>query len=307
MGEDAPMTDVVNRPRKTRELDTRFFDSTIWNDFQFRNDDIVIATYAKTGTTWMQQIVGQLLFGGNPDLEVAQMSPWLDLRFPPKAEKLALLEAQTHRRFVKTHLPVDALVFSPRARYIYIGRDGRDILWSMYNHWAIMGQPTRDEQNSLPGFLGPPIEAPPPDIRQFWRDWLDRDGYPFVSFWNNVRTWWEIRQLPNVRFVHFANLKRDMPSEMRRIAAFLDIPIDEARWDPILEYCSFDWMNANASKVAPGGGASFEGGATAFIHQGVNGRWSETLTPDEVAEYEARAMQELGPDCAHWLATGEGC
>ena len=47
------------------------------------------------------------------------------------------MEAQTHRRFVKTHLPVDALVYSPKAKYIYIGRDGRDVLWSLYNHHAM--------------------------------------------------------------------------------------------------------------------------------------------------------------------------
>ena len=62
------------------------------------------------------------------------MSPWLDLRVPPKAVKLPLVEAQTHRRFLKTHLPVDALRFSPKAKYLYIGRDGRDVVWSMYNH-----------------------------------------------------------------------------------------------------------------------------------------------------------------------------
>ena len=81
-------------PRKTRELHNHHFNSTIWNDFDFRDDDIIIATYAKSGTTWMQQIVAQLLFGGAEDLEVAEMSPWLDLRVPPKEVKLPQVEAQ---------------------------------------------------------------------------------------------------------------------------------------------------------------------------------------------------------------------
>lgn len=62
-------------PVKTRELHSHHFDSTIWNDLKFRDDDIIIATYAKSGTTWMQQIIAQLLFGGDPDLAVADMSP----------------------------------------------------------------------------------------------------------------------------------------------------------------------------------------------------------------------------------------
>jgi aryl sulfotransferase len=292
-------------PQKTRELHNHHFDSTIWNDLKFRDDDIVIATYAKSGTTWMQQIVAQLIFNGDPDLEVAEMSPWLDLRVPPKDVKLPLVEAQTHRRFLKTHLPVDALVFSAKARYIYIGRDGRDVVWSFYNHHVNANASWYEALNDTPGRVGPPIGPPCDDIRQYWRDWLDRDGFPLWPFWENVRSWWAIRALPNVQFVHFESLKRDMPGEMRRIAAFLDIPIDESRWDAIVEYCSFDWMKRNAARSVPLGGAFWDGGAEVFINKGVNGRWRDTLSRAEVASYEARAVEELGPECAHWLATGE--
>jgi aryl sulfotransferase len=300
------MAHTVAWPRKTRELHSHHFDSTIWNDLRFRDDDIVIATYAKAGTTWVQQIVAQLLFGGDPDLAVAEMSPWLDLRVPPKAVKLPVVEAQTHRRFLKTHLPVDALRFSPTAKYVYIGRDGRDVVWSMYNHHANANATWYAALNDTPGRVGPPIEPPPAHIRQYWRDWLDRDGYPFWPFWENVRTWWAIRHLPNVLFVHFTNLKRDMPGEMRRIAGFLGIPIDESRWGDIVEYCSFDWMKRHATKSVPAGGAFWDAGAEVFINKGVNGRWRDVLTAAESAEYEARATTELGPECARWLATGEG-
>ena len=144
-------TDSIAWPQKTRELHNHHFDSTIWNDFQFRDDDIVIATYAKAGTTWVQQIVSQLLFNGEEGMEVAEMSPWLDLRVPPKQAKLPAVEAQSHRRFVKTHLPVDALVFSPKARYLYIARDGRDVVWSMYNHHATANDLWYEALNDTPG------------------------------------------------------------------------------------------------------------------------------------------------------------
>ncbi len=299
------MADSIEWPRKTRELHNHSFDSTIWNDLSFRDDDIIIATYAKAGTTWMQQIVAQLLFDGDPDLEVADMSPWLDLRVPPKEVKLPVVEAQTHRRFMKTHLPVDALRFSPEAEYLYIARDGRDVVWSMYNHHANANQAWYEALNDTPGRIGPPIGPAPDDVRQYWDDWMKRDGHPFWPFWENVRSWWQIRNLPNVKLVHFSNLKRDMPGEIRRIAAFLDIPIHESRWDAILEHCSFQWMKKNATKVVPLGGVFWDGGAGVFINKGVNGRWHDVLTPQESAEYERRAEAELGAVCAHWLATGE--
>lgn len=81
---ESAMANAFNWPEKRRELHNHHFDSTIWNDFNFRDDDIVIGTYAKAGTTWMQQIIARLLFDGDPDLEVAEMSPWMDLRVPPK-------------------------------------------------------------------------------------------------------------------------------------------------------------------------------------------------------------------------------
>jgi aryl sulfotransferase len=292
-------------PVKKREFRNHHFDSTIWNDLKFRDDDIVIATYAKSGTTWMQQIVAQMMFGPDPELSVAEMSPWLDLRVPPKAVKLPVVEAQTHRRFLKTHLPVDALVFSPRAKYLYIGRDGRDVVWSMHHHHLNANATWYAALNDTPGRVGPPIEPPPTDVRQYFRDWLARDGHPFWPFWENVRTWWAIHALPNVRFVHFANLKSDPDGEMRGIAEFLGVSVREASWPAIREYCSFVWMKQNATRSVPLGGAFWDAGAEVFINKGVNGRWADVLTAEDVREYEERAVWELGPECARWLATGE--
>jgi aryl sulfotransferase len=292
-------------PCKTREIHSHHFDSTIWNEFRFRDDDIIISTYAKSGTTWMQQIISQLLFSGEAGLEVASMSPWLDLRVPPKEVKLPVVEAQSHRRFIKTHLPVDALVFSSKAKYIYIGRDGRDVLWSLYNHHLTANQTWYGALNDTPGLVGPPIGPPSASIVEYYHEWLDRDGHPWWSFWDNVRSWWEIRSLPNVCMVHFANLKKDMPDEIRRIAEFLEIPLNGEKWNAILHHCSFDYMKANATKSVPLGGAFWDGGAQTFIHKGVNGRWREVLQKTEAEKYDQIAARQLDPTCAHWLATGE--
>src|SRR5690349_9367467 len=240
------MPDVVTWPQKTRELQTRLFDSRIWNDVQFRDDDIVIATHPKAGSHWLKQIVGQLLAGGDPSLDTGSHSPLVDAHLPPKEEKLAQLEARTQRRVLLTHLPADAMRIVPQARYLSIGRDGRDVVWSYYNHHVNMSPAFRDRLNALP-IDAPLMEPPPPDIRTFWRLWLDRPNYPLVSFWDHIRTWWAVRDLPNLLLLHYATLTRDLPGEIRRIATFLEIPIDESRWEAILEYCSFAWMKAHAS------------------------------------------------------------
>lgn len=300
------MEDAVAWPAKTREIHNHHMDSTVWNDFRFRDDDIVIATYAKSGTTWLQQIVAQLVFRGDIRGAVGDLSPWVDLRVVPREEMLAMLEAQAHRRFLKTHLPVDALVFSPKAKYIYIARDGRDVVWSFFNHFRNASDFLYDALNDTPGRVGPPMPRLPDDIRAVWRRWIDNDGEPFWPFWENIRSWWQVRSLPNVQLLHFANLKADLESEMRRIARFLDIEIEEQLWPTLVERCGFDHMKANADEAVPLGGLPWKGGGKTFIHKGINGRWREVLSDRECAEYEARAVAELGTDCAEWLLTGRG-
>ena len=62
------MPDDIAWPVKTRELQNNHMDSTFWNDFVFRDDDIIIGTWAKAGTTWVQQILSQIIFNGEEGL-----------------------------------------------------------------------------------------------------------------------------------------------------------------------------------------------------------------------------------------------
>lgn len=291
-------------PRKAREMHNHHHNSEAWNQFRFRPDDIVVATYAKSGTTWMQQIVSQLVLGPDADLPTSELSPWLDLRVPPTEVKLAALEAQTHRRIIKTHLPVDALVYAPEARYIYVARDGRDVAWSMYNHHRSANAAWYGALNDSPGRVGPPIELPGDDIIAYYHDWIEKDGHPFWPFWDNVRSWWAIRDLPNLLMVHFADLKADLPGEVARVAAFLGIERSREDLDQVVAYSRFDFMKQHAAQVAPLGGVFWDGGAESFIYKGTNGRWHDLLSPADCAQYEQRARTELGDECARWLGQG---
>lgn len=291
-------------PAKARDISNHHMDSTVWNDFRFRDNDIIVGTYAKSGTTWMQQIVSQLVFDGAEHLDVVQIAPWLEFRLAPKQQTLENLEAQRHRRCMKTHLPVDALVYSRSAKYIYVARDGRDVCWSLHNHHKNMSEDFLAALNNVPGLSGPPLQPPQENTVDYFREWLEKDGYPFWSLWENVRSWWKIRHLPNLLMIHYADLKTDLAGEMRRIADFLEIPIDTSRWETIVEHCTFDYMKHHSSTNFPGLDAMLLGGSKAFIYKGTNGRWCDMLSSEDSARYETIALHQLGAECAAWLARG---
>ena len=96
-----------------------------------------------------------------------------------------------------------------------------------------------------------------------------------------------------------------MPGEIRKLAAFLDIEIDEEKWDDILLHCSFDYMKENATKSVPMEGIFWDGGAKTFIHKGINGRWRDVLSEADIEAYLKIADEQLGSDCANWLISGE--
>jgi aryl sulfotransferase len=267
------------------EMHNHHFNSEKWKDFPHRSDDIVIATAYKSGTTWMQNIVLKLVYQGKeyPGDDVASLCPWLDLRVPPIEAQLPLLEAIQDRRQIKTHLRFDAVRFNPNVKYIYIGRDGRDCYMSLVNHYRKGNALWYDVLNKSPGLVGDPIpefdealhsEAKLFDawISQGWPSLTgETDGYPFWSLFDNVRTWWQARSLPNVHFVHFADLLQDLSGEVRGIAEFLDIPIDEAGFPALVDSLSFASMKAECcdtrKTLVPLAGAIFNGGGDAFINK----------------------------------------
>ena len=289
--------------RSPRLLQNHSIDSTRWLEYSFRDGDIVLATWAKSGSTWLQQIVSQLIFGGAEGIAVMDVSPWVDWRWLPMEPMLQLLESQAHRRFVKTHLAADALVYSPAARYIYIGRDGRDVIWSWHHHHCHLTPVVYEAFDSLPSF-GPRFERPNPDFRQFFHDWLDRDGAPLWPYWSNVQSWWDLRHLPNVMLVHFNELRCDLAGQIRAIARFLSIDIEEASWSRILTHCSFDYMKRTASQLSTMLDSAFIGGAQTFVNRGTGGNWRDALTPEDIRKYDRVSAANLAPECDAWLRTG---
>src|SRR4051794_33522119 len=96
---------AANLPERTRDYRNHHLDSTRWDRFKIRDDDIVITTAYKAGTPWTQRIVASLVLGPGPvATSIGQVSRWIDARFEGPIEPvLEAVEAQRHRRFLKSH------------------------------------------------------------------------------------------------------------------------------------------------------------------------------------------------------------
>lgn len=303
---------MSDQPQRTHIYQNHHMDSTRWDYFTPRDDDIVIATSYKAGTTWTQAIVAHLLFpDGRFPAAPFEMSPWLDMRVNPLEVVLNGLQAQRHRRFIKTHLPLNGLVYNEKIKYLYIARDARDVFMSLWNHYSNMKEEIFMLMNHLPGRVGEELPPPPDNIHVFWKNWITRgafawesDGWPYWSHLSNVQSWWDFRHLPNIALFHYSDMLADTEREIRRMAAFLAIEVPDNAWDVILKAVAFDTMKQQGEIYTPGGGQFWKEGAKSFLHKGINGRWREVLSAEELTLYDAACDKALTEECRQWLEHG---
>jgi aryl sulfotransferase len=299
-------------PRPVPELPVRYRspdeDSARWIGFPFREGDIVISARSKTGTTWAQMICALLIFQ-TPGLPVSlgRLSPWLDFLTSPRDEVYARLAAQEHRRFIKTHTPLDGIPLDPRATNIVTARHPLDMAVSLYHQrdnidrarmWQLTGQPEP---------AGPPRPRKP--VRDWLLDWINNDADPREEMdslpgvmWHLTDAWAR-RAGPNVVLVHYDRLSADLEGEMRRLAGELDIAVPERSWPDLVEAATFERMRAAAAQFVPGGGVLKS--SAAFFRRGRSGAGRELLTDEEIAHYHARAALMAPPDLLAWLHAAE--
>ncbi len=293
-----------------REYRTWTVDSR-WVDYRPRPDDVVIATYDKCGTTWVQQIVALLIFQDTTPRPVMDISVWVDRRFGQPIEAVwARLETQTHRRFLKAHLPADGLPLHDGVRYIHVARDGRDAALSFHNHhmsFSPAGLDALDRAGLADPTIGRPYPRALPDPADQFHRWVTEgvvagqtDGLPLLSYFEFERSWWRERARPNVLLVHFADLKADLGGEMRRIADFLGIAVAPDLWPGFVAAAGFGAMRRNGDTLLGSAATAFKEGGASFFHQGSNGRWRGLLREDDLGRYEA-ALSRLPPECSAWL------
>lgn len=297
----------------TRVVRDYLSNSMVWEDFLaqggFIEGDIVVADPFKAGTTWTQRIIQQILHNGQEkDGGLSDTSPWLDSSWGDHAEMLKVLKEQRKagkRRVIKSHLPADALPIAPEPRYVFVGRNGKDLGISFHNYLKHFSGRTMStinrihaewSSNSVPLVI-------PEEMQLFFDQWLDTNGYDCCDLFDVMESWWKLRNESNVLLLHYQELKDDLRAQITRLANFLSIHPKSLRRDAIVEHCSFDYMSARAEKMAPFGGAHMSS-AKAFFHKGLKRDHRTELTPAQVERFDRVALENLGTECAHWLETG---
>jgi aryl sulfotransferase len=286
-------------------------DSGRWSGFPFRDGDIVISTRSKSGTTWMQMICALLIF---QTAELPQpldlLSPWLDMLTRDVGSVVADLDAQTHRRFIKSHTPLDGLPFREDVTYICVGRDPRDVALSWDNHLDNMDMvavlAAREQAVGLDDIMDELAEGPPVplerEIDRFWL-WVDDTRPNWMNMQTTLQhlaTFWDARARPNVVLLHYDDLSADLEGEMRRLASRLGIEVPEHRWPELVKAACFEHMRSHADVTAPDTAHAIWQDNQRFFHQGTSGQWRRLLDDNDVERYFRRVGEVAAPDLAAW-------
>jgi len=235
--------------------------------YEPRTQDVFVATYAKSGTNWMLQIVTQLAHNGDAEFEhIHDLCPWPDAPFTQGTATLHdTSTSPTGLRAVKTHLPTQHVPLGPKAKYIIVVRDPKDAFVSGYHFAHSVIRSMLDT-----GFT--------PD------EWLEKflDDRPFIfDGWAEfTASWWAVRDEPNVLWITFDELKQDLPGSVRRVANHMGIHPSDAALAKVIERSGFAWMKEHEAQFSPVF-PQFRSEKAVMIREGKSGQSKQFLTTDQ--------------------------
>ncbi|XP_066285967.1 sulfotransferase 1B1-like [Branchiostoma lanceolatum] len=205
--------------------------------FQIRDDDVVVASYPKTGTNWLAEIVVKILRAAG---KVAESSDTmmrggaLEMKLPtarrPGYINLAELPSP---RLVITHLPIQ---FAPKG--ISKPQNKVKVLVPMRN--------PKDTAVSMFHFskkLMPMMGGNSDDLR--WEDFVQDFSariVPYGDFCDHVSGWWQMRDDPHFLFLKYEDMKKDLPNAVNTTVTFLEVDLDESTINNIAEASTFNNM-----------------------------------------------------------------
>lgn len=227
------------------------------------------------------------------------LSPWLDYGPTPFDQLLAAYGAQTGRRLIKTHTPLDGIPLTEGVHAISVSRNPIDAMRSMRRHVLNMRNPPADDPYLQPevAVIGRGIEI------RFNPENIDDVSLELLVHHMRVAEDMKADSGDRVLLVHYSDMKRDLASVVRRVAEFIEAETDSEILSDVVQAASFSSMRANAGQFVPLANASHFSSTEGFFAAGEE-RGNEQLAHDLKERYEERLLQLLARDKAQWLQFG---
>ena len=242
-------------------------------NFKLREDDVWVVTFPKAGTTMTQELVWSLVHGLENEkisTNIRERSPFLEIVAPTDETwtevfnpTIDLADNLSGRRIIKTHLPLEFLPpgLLEKCKVVYVARNVKDTVVSYYHHNLLL------DWHGFKGTFG--------QFLQHFQDGI----LPYGSYWYHLRTAYEARNHPNIKFLWFEDMKKDKKKVTRELARFLNVPLTEEELEGLEEHVKFE----NMKKRTAANPCNKEG----FFRKGIIGDWRSLFSCEQEAEIDA--------------------
>jgi hypothetical protein len=248
--------------------------------------DVFICSYFKSGTNWTMHIALQIAFRGGARFEhVHDVVAWPEV---PERMRMAVpveddrprAASPTGLRVIKTHLALDAVPYSPAARYVAVVRDPKDVFVSSYHFMRAVG-------------LGRAM----PSVRRWLDVYLSPDAM-LGSWAAHLQSYWSARDRPNVLFLTYEQMRADLPGAVDKIAKLMGVDLTAEERAAVIEQCTFEHMKKIGAKFDPSGPpwASSKGAMIRRGERGKSGEMLSTADQQRIDDYWRAQLEKLGSD-----------
>ncbi|XP_070846678.1 sulfotransferase 2B1-like [Chaetodon trifascialis] len=244
-----------------------------YEDFSFRSDDILIVTFPKSGTTWMQEIVPLIVSGGDPS-SVETIPNWDRVPWLEEHRACILnLEQRPSPRMFSTHFHYNMMppsFFEAKPKVIYVMRNPKDVFTSSFHYYGMASYMVNP---------GPQSE--------FLHKFLE-GKVMFGSWFDHVKSWLNAEDKERIMYISYEEMIMDLKDSVARMAQFLDKSLDAEVIEKIAECCLFKNMKQNKmSNFSTVPREIMDQTKSEFLRKGIVGDWKNQLTVAEAEYFDA--------------------